>query len=155
MNDYDPNKESLYLIYWDINNWYGWAMSQKMVVEGFKWGKGNVMYLKELLRLHEKLECDLYNKKNYVFAIKALKQEVNHGLKLKKVLRVIKFCQETWLKQYINITAEVRIKTKSDFEKGFFKLMNNSVFRKSIGSVRKHRHQTSDNWQKTESSSVG
>ena len=53
------------------------------------------MYLKELLRLHEKLECDLYNKKNYVIAIKALKPEVGHGLKLKKVLRVIKSCQET------------------------------------------------------------
>ena len=36
MNDYDPNKESLYLINWDISNWYRWAISQKMVVEGFK-----------------------------------------------------------------------------------------------------------------------
>ena len=37
MKDYDKNKESLYLKYWDVNNLYGWTMSQQLLVKYFKW----------------------------------------------------------------------------------------------------------------------
>ena len=37
MKDYDKNKESSYLRYWDVNNLYGWAMSQKFSVNNFQW----------------------------------------------------------------------------------------------------------------------
>ena len=36
MRDYDKNKEYYHLNYWDVNNLYGWAMSQKFLVGGFK-----------------------------------------------------------------------------------------------------------------------
>ena len=32
VNDYDKNKESSYRQYWDVNNLYGWAISQKLQV---------------------------------------------------------------------------------------------------------------------------
>ena len=60
--------------------------------------------------------------------IKSLKQALNHGLKLKKIHRIIEFNQEAWLKPYININTELRKVAKNDFKKDFFKLMNNSVF---------------------------
>ena len=76
----------------------------------------------------KKLVRNLYDKKNYVVHIRALKQALNHGLILKKVHRVIQFYQEAWLKPYIDMNTELRKKAKNDFEKDFFKLMKNAVF---------------------------
>ena len=86
-----------------------------------------------------KLVCNLYDKNNYVVHIRSLKQALDHGLILKKVHRVIQFNQEAWLKEYIDINTELRKQTKNDFEKDFFKLINNSVFGKTVENVRKHR----------------
>ena len=78
-------------------------------------------------------------KKKHVIPIRALKQALNHGLKLKKVHRVIQFIQKDWLKPYIDINTKLRKKAKNDFEKDFFKLMNNSILRKAMENVRNHR----------------
>ena len=71
--------------------------------------------------------------------MKALKQALDHGLKLKKVLRIIRFNQEAWLKPFVYMNTELTTKAKNDFEKDFFKLMNNSVFGKALDKVRKHK----------------
>ena len=68
-----------------------------------------------------------------------MKQALNHGLKLSKVHRVIEFRQEDWLKPYIMMKTELRMHAENDFEKEFYKLMNNSVFAKTMENVRNHR----------------
>ena len=86
----------------------------------------------------EKLVCNLYNKKKYVVNINSLKQALNHGLKLKKIHRIIEFNQEAWLKPYIDMNTELRKLARNDFEKDLFRLMNNSVFGKTMENIRKH-----------------
>ena len=132
MKNYDKNNESSYIQYLDANNLYGWAMSQKLAVNGFQWVKNtskideefiknydedsdkgyilevDVKYPRKLHDLHsdlpflpnrmkndkcKKLVCNLRNKNKYVVHIRSLKQALNHGLKLKKVHRIIKFNQ--------------------------------------------------------------
>ena len=68
-----------------------------------------------------------------------MKQALNHAFVLKKLHRFIKFNQKAWLRPYINMNTELRIKAKSDYEKDIFKLMNNAVFGKTLENVRKHR----------------
>ena len=87
----------------------------------------------------KKLVCNFNDKKNYVVHINVLKQALDHGLKLRKVHRVIEFDQEAWLKEYIDVNTELRKKASNDFEKDFFKLMNNAVCDKTMENVRKHR----------------
>ena len=97
--------------------------------------------LSERMKINKcsKLVCTLHDKGNYVIHIRALKQELNHGLVLKKVHSIIKFYQEAWLKPYIDMNTTLRTEAKNDFEKDFFKLMNNSVFGKTMENVRNHR----------------
>ena len=91
------------------------------------------------IRKIEKLVCGIEDKEKYVIHINALKQALNHGLRLINVHRGIQFNQEAWLEPYIDMNTELRKKAKNDFEKDFFKLMNNSVFGKTMENVRKHR----------------
>ena len=97
-------------------------------------------YLKEMeINKFKKLVCNLYNKKKYVVHINSLKQALNHGLKFKKIHRIIEFNQEAWLKPYIDMNTELRKLARNDFEKDLFKLMNNLVSGKTMENIRKHR----------------
>ena len=87
----------------------------------------------------EKLICSIEDKEKYAIHIRGLKQALNHGLKLKKVHRVIQFNQKAWLKTYIDMNTKYRKEAKNDLEKDGFKLMNNSVFGKPLENARNHR----------------
>ena len=88
----------------------------------------------------EKLVPNLYCKMKYVIHIKALAQAMDHGLVLERIHRVIEFKQSAWMKEYIDFNTRLRTLAINDFEKDFYKLMNNSVFEKTMENIRRHRN---------------
>ena len=112
----------------------------------------DLIYPEELHDLHndyplcpERVECDrgvkklipnLRHKNNYVVHYKTLMQYLSLGMKLKKIHRGIKFIEADFLKPYIDANVKLRTQAKNDFEKDFFKLMNNAVFGKTMENIR-------------------
>ena len=163
---YDPRSPSKYLAYLDANNLYGWAMMKPLPVGDFKWMNEKELghwgdfpcilevdleYPRGLHDLHndyplaperlkiggvEKLIPNLWDKKKYIVHHENLKLYLELGLKVKKIHRGIKFREEPWMRSYIELNTSLRTKGKNDFEKDFFKLMNNSVFGKTMENIR-------------------
>ena len=177
MENFDESKPSTFIQYLDANNLYGWAMSQKLPIKGFKWidvDKSKVLkllekkdtnigyifevdldYPKSLWDSHndyplapekikidkiDKLICSFLPKKHYVLHYKNLKQYLKEGMILKNVHQGIKFYQKPWMEPYIRKNTDLRKDAKNTFEKDFFKLMNNSVFGKTIENIRKRQN---------------
>ena len=162
-NKKDPFK---YIMYLDANNLYGWGMSKPLPTHGFKWMNVDELetwelhscilevdleYPENLHDLHNdyplapeqivvnkvsKLIPNLGNKKKYVLHYENLKQYLKLGLKLTHIHNGIKFKESPWLKKYISLNTKLRTKAKNEFEKNFFKLMNNSVFGKTMENIR-------------------
>ena len=83
---------------------------------------------KEKLRPTEKLTPNLLDKTRYTVHYSNLKYYLAQGLKLTRIHRALTFKQSAWLKPYVEFNSQQRALATSDFEKNFFKLMNNSVF---------------------------
>ena len=157
---------STYIMYLDANNLYGWAMSKPLPTHGFEWMKVDELetwelhscilevdleYPKSLHDLHNdyplapeqivvnktsKLIPNLGDKKRYVLHYENLKQYLKLGLKLTHIHRGIKFKESPWLEKYISLNTKLRTEAKNEFEKDFFKLMNNAVFGKTMENIR-------------------
>ncbi|CAC5403552.1 unnamed protein product [Mytilus coruscus] len=84
----------------------------------------------------EKLFLTGKDKKKYIVHYKVLKDYIKLGMKVTKVYKTISFKESDWLAKYINFNTEQRTKSKSDFEKDLWKLMNNSFYGKTLEDIR-------------------
>ena len=66
-------------------------------------------------------------------------QAIDHGLVLERIHGSIEFKQSAWMKEYIDFNMKLRTEAENDFEKDFYKLMNNAVFGKTMKNICKHR----------------
>ena len=85
----------------------------------------------------EKLVPNLYDKTRYVLHYRNLQFYLQLGMRLKKFHRAVHFDQTLWIAQYIRMDTEFRKQAKSTFEQDLNKLMNNSVFRKTMENIRR------------------
>ena len=85
----------------------------------------------------EKLVPNLRNRDRYVLHCRNLQLYTSLGMRLAKVHRALRFDQSPWMEPYIRMNTELRKKAASDFEKDLYKLMNNSVFGKTMENLRK------------------
>ena len=141
-DDYLSDFNEEFIKNYDENSDKGYFLEVDIEYPKTIWGYHKELpFLPERRKLEkvEKIVCIIEDKEKCVIHIRALKQALNNGLKLKKVHRVIKFQQKSWLKSYIDMNTKLRKEAKNEFEKDFFKLMNNSVFGKTMENVRKHR----------------
>ena len=97
----------------------------KKIAEKSKISIGQVNKLIPMLKSKEKCVLHYQNLQLYL----------DLGLNLMKVHRVLEFDQSPWLKQYIDFNTEKQKHAKNPFEKDFIKLMNNSVFRKTMENL--------------------
>ena len=107
---------------WETHNDYPLA-PEKMIVNGV-----------------EKLICHFKPRKNYVVHYRNLRQYLEMGMRITAVHRGISFYQSSWMEPYIRKNTELRKTAANSFEKDFFKLMNNSVFGKTIENIRKRQN---------------
>ncbi|CAH3146286.1 unnamed protein product, partial [Porites lobata] len=124
MKGYNPDEESTYIQYLDANNLYGWAMSQSLPTQGFKW----------MRKLTKETLMEILEKANHSV------QYLEMGMRITAVHRGISFNQSPWMEPYIRKNTELRKTAANSFEKDFFKLMNNSVFGKTIENIRKRQN---------------
>ena len=88
----------------------------------------------------EKLICHFKPRKKYVVHYRNLRQYLEMGMKITAVHRGISFYQSSWMEPYIRKNTELRKTAANSFERDFFKLMNNSVFGKTIENIRKRQN---------------
>ncbi|KAF0712286.1 Uncharacterized protein FWK35_00028371, partial [Aphis craccivora] len=146
--DFDPTKPNSWLIYQDRHFDLIDTSPIGRIYEV------DVMYPEELHDLHNdlpflpqngvpvgskvtKLMATFESKKNYIVRYRSLQQAIKNGLIVNKVHRVIQFNQSAWLAEYIKLNTEMKKRALNDFEKDFFKLMNNAIFGKTMEQVRR------------------
>ena len=194
---YNPDMQNSYIVYYDVNGLYSWALCQPLPLRDFKWvDEGELKhldianlghdqigyilevdleypenlhdshnhyplapermkieeealspYLKNLLASHdikyssstEKLVPNLNDKKSYIVYYRTLQRYISLGLKVTKVHRALQFYEEAWVKPYVEFNIQKRKEATNRFEQDMFKLLNNSLFGKTMENVRKRK----------------
>ncbi|KAJ8916443.1 hypothetical protein NQ315_014656 [Exocentrus adspersus] len=163
---YNSEAPSKYLMYFDVNNLYGWVMSQYLPFGGFEWLTDledfNVFNVADNSDIGYILEVDLYypehlhnlhrdlpfcpehrkppnSKLPKLMATLYLKQCLKHGVVLEKIHKILKFNQSARLEPYVTLNSNLRAQADSEFGKTTYKMCVNAIYGKTMQNIRKHR----------------
>ena len=126
-----------YLNYRNVSNFYGCKMSRKFTAT---FTMVCALFFERMkIQNVEKRVTNLHDKMIICYSHQKIKANFKSWIMLKNIHRVIKFNQKSRPKTYIDMTTDLNKKTKNDFEKDFFRWMNNSVFENIQKYVQKHR----------------
>ncbi|XP_026831409.1 uncharacterized protein LOC113563669 [Ooceraea biroi] len=132
MQSYDPSKPSSYLMYFDVNNLYGWAMCQPLLYVNFRWVDDTSNFNVNAIAPD--------SPKGYVLEI-----DLEYPQHLHDAHTDLPFCPmrdkppgNRQDKLLATLCDKKRAAAKNDFEKNLYKLMNNAVFGKTMENVRNH-----------------
>nr|XP_042911395.1 uncharacterized protein LOC122272170 [Parasteatoda tepidariorum] len=144
---YDANIPSSYIVYLDYNNLYGRAMLSHLPTKDFHWSENLDVSENDILNMTDDQEegmilevdleypaglHDLHN--NLPVTPEQLK--VTNDMLSPYSRRVAAELNEAWLQPLINFNTDMRKRAKNSFDKDFYKLMNNSVFGKTMENLR-------------------
>ena len=130
MKDYNKNKGSSYLKYWDVNNLYGWSMSQKLSVSGFKWVEDFSEFNEDFIKNYsEKSNEEYFIKVDVQFPenLHELHNDLPFLPKINKTDKVKNFVadlRDTKRIYYAHKKSKKNIKCRIIFEKKFTKSLN-------------------------------
>ena len=85
----------------------------------------------------KKLIPNLLCKNNYIVHYRNLKLYISLGMEITKIHKILTFRQSPWMQKYIQFNTEKRRICENEFERDFFKLLNNSIYGKSLQNQRK------------------
>ncbi|KAJ8912307.1 hypothetical protein NQ315_017340 [Exocentrus adspersus] len=147
MPDYNPNDPSNYLLYFDVNALYSWAMSQYLPYGGFKWVSEienfDILSIPNDSHIGYMLEVDLSYPNHLHDSHKHLPSCPEHrtppNSKLSKLMTTLHKKERYVLKVYVDLNARLRANSTNEFEKNLFKLMLNAVFGKTMENIHKYR----------------
>ncbi|RLU21144.1 hypothetical protein DMN91_005517 [Ooceraea biroi] len=132
MQSYDPSKPSSYLMYYDVNNLYGWAMCQPLPYAEFRWVDDTSNFDVNVIAPD--------SPKGYILEVDLEYPQQLHDAHVD--LPLCPTCDKPPGKRQDKLLATVydkkRTAAKNGFEKNLYKLMNNAVFGKTMENVRNH-----------------
>ena len=114
---------------------FAFAPEKKVILED-KYNEYMKQIRPKIYTKTKKVICDWTDEENYSVHYSMLKLYIRHGMVVEKIHEINSIKQSKWLEKYVNFTTQKRNRSRNDFEKDFFKLLNHAFYGETMEKVR-------------------